>query len=183
MTPAARTAPARPRTPARRRGAPPPVGDGRAPRPARPYAAVLLAAGLALAAGGCGAGAHGATGAPATVEELAAKTGCAKPQMQVDAAELRQAMCKTAKGQYSVTTFATEQGKQKWLEDALDYGGAYLIGTRWIVLGNTEEMLESFRGQLGGTVRRGGHVMPQDGATPGGPPPQHSGNHTQHHSG
>jgi hypothetical protein len=130
--------------------------------------AALLGAVVALGAlGGCAA-ARGATGGPATVEEIAARTGCGRPQMQVDAADIRQGVCKTSKGQYSVTTFATEKGKQEWLEDALDYGGAYLIGTRWIVLGNTREMLESFRATLGGSVRMGGHMAPSGGPAPEG---------------
>ncbi|WP_424531246.1 hypothetical protein ACOZ38_15035 [Sphaerisporangium viridialbum] len=139
--------------------------------------AVLLGAAFAVAAlGGCGT-ARGATGGPATVEEIAARTGCAEPQMQVEADELRQGVCRTSKGQYSVTTFATEKGKQEWLDDALSYGGAYLIGTRWIVLGNTEEMLESFRATLGGSVRMGGHVMPSGEPMPQGhsmPPGEHT---------
>ena len=120
----------------------------------------LLGAAAALAAlAGCGT-ARGATGGPATVEEIAVRTGCGSPKIQVEAAELRQGICRTSKGQYSVTTFATEKGKQEWLDDALSYGGAYLIGTRWIVLGNTPEMLESFRVTLGGSLKLGGHVMP-----------------------
>jgi hypothetical protein len=130
------------------------------------HVAALLGTAVALGfLGGSGA-ARGAVGAPATVEEIAAKTGCAKPQMQVEADELRQGVCKTGKGQYSVTTFATEKGKQEWLDDALSYGGAYLIGTRWIVLGNTPEMLESFRQTLGGSVRMGGHAMPSGAPMP-----------------
>ncbi|MCW2879208.1 MAG: hypothetical protein JWQ95_3308 [Sphaerisporangium sp.] len=128
--------------------------------------AALLGAALTLCAlGGCGTS---ATGGPATVEEIAARTGCAEPHMQVDADELRQGVCKTSKGQYSVTTFATERGKQEWLDDALSYGGAYLIGTRWIVLGNTREMLESFRATLGGSVKIGGHAMPSGEPMPPG---------------
>ncbi|MET8141201.1 hypothetical protein ABZU32_12900 [Sphaerisporangium sp. NPDC005288] len=132
---------------------------GRRARPGRAAALALwtVLAGCLLT--GCG-GARAAAGAPPTVEQIAARTGCVSPQLQVDAQELRQGMCKTARGQYSVTTFATEKGKQEWLDDALSYGGAYLVGTRWIVLGNTPEMLEPFRVTLGGTVRTGGHTMP-----------------------
>jgi hypothetical protein len=122
--------------------------------------AALLGAAIGLCAlGGCGTARGAAVGGPATVEEIAARTGC-RPTIQVEAADIRQGMCKTSKGQYSVTTFTSERGKQEWLDDALSYGGAYLIGTRWIVLGNTRELLESFRTTLGGDVRMGGHMMP-----------------------
>ncbi|MFC4536131.1 hypothetical protein, partial [Sphaerisporangium dianthi] len=138
-------------------------GGGRRARWAAPAAAALILCAL----GGCG-GAQAASGAPPTVEQIAVRTGCTAPRMQVDAKELRQGMCKTARGQYSVTTFASEKGKQEWLDDALSYGGAYLVGTRWIVLGNTPEMLEPFRATLGGTVRMGGHTMPSGEPMPQG---------------
>ncbi|RCG23989.1 hypothetical protein DQ384_33570 [Sphaerisporangium album] len=125
----------------------------------RALAALTAAFAAAAALGGCAA-----KGGPATVEELAAMTGCPKPQIQVDATELRQAMCTTSKGRYSVTTFATDRGQREWLDDSLGYGGAYLEGTRWIVLANTPEMLETFRQTLGGSVRSNGHVMPSGGA-------------------
>jgi hypothetical protein len=129
----------------------------------RALATLVVVAAVCGALAGCAA-----KGGPATVEEIAAMTGCPKPQMQVDADELRQAMCKTSKGQYSVTTFTTDRGQQEWLDDSQGYGGAYLVGTRWIVLGNTPEMLEAFRATLGGSVRSGGHVMPSGGAPQGG---------------
>ncbi|MBB6473190.1 hypothetical protein BJ992_002621 [Sphaerisporangium rubeum] len=122
-----------------------------------------LAAAAALAATllftGFGAS-RGPAGGPATLEDLAARTGCARPSLQVDAAELRQGMCATPQGRYSITTFATDQGRDQWLADAVDYGGAYLVGTRWILVGNTQQMLEHFRAQLGGTIRLGGHQGP-----------------------
>ncbi|MEO3808973.1 hypothetical protein ABGB17_08215 [Sphaerisporangium sp. B11E5] len=140
----------------------------RAVPPRRGVTAGLLALAVAAALAGTlivtGFGtSRGPAGGPATLEELAARTGCAKPAMQVDAAELRQGMCKTPQGQYSITTFATDQGKDQWLADAVDYGGAYLVGTRWILVGNTQQMLEHFRAQLGGTIRLGGH-QGSDGA-------------------
>ncbi|WP_214411767.1 hypothetical protein [Sphaerisporangium fuscum] len=135
----------------------------------RHIAALAVAAGLLA---GCGV-ARGATAAPpaatpGTVEQISAKTGCAEPQIQVQATELRQGMCRTAAGQYSVTTFATDQGQKEWLDDALSYGGAYLVGARWIVLGNTREMLEPFRAKLGGTITMG-HTMPMPEGQPTSP--------------
>ncbi|GII80327.1 hypothetical protein Sru01_53090 [Sphaerisporangium rufum] len=134
--------------------------------PARRTAASLgavLALGLL---GGCGT-ARGAAAAPSTVEQIAGRIGCAKPSILVNAAELRQGMCRTANGGgFSVTTFATETGRDQWLADAVDYGGAYLIGPRWIVVGNTRQMLEPFRAAIGGTLRDGGHQMPSGAPMP-----------------
>jgi hypothetical protein len=135
-------------------------------------AALVIAAALL---GGCGIAqgaarkAQGADGGPSTVEKLAAATGCAKPSITVDAKDLRTGICKMSADQgWSVTTFATDQGQKEWLEDALDYGGVYLVGTRWIVLGNTKELVEPFRAKLGGTIKVGGHMMPSNQPMPDG---------------
>ncbi|WP_248963388.1 hypothetical protein [Sphaerisporangium perillae] len=125
----------------------------------------LLGAVLTLAlATGCGGGESGDTvpaaaaapaaqaGPPATLKQLATKTGCKKPQVQTDADELRQGVCKTDKGQYTVTTFATDKGKQEWLEEAKKWGGNYLVGTRWVIAGNDPGVLQSFSEKVGGNI-------------------------------
>ncbi|MET8141200.1 hypothetical protein ABZU32_12895 [Sphaerisporangium sp. NPDC005288] len=122
----------------------------------------VLALGLAT---GCGGGASGGqaapaaaaapaadAGPPATLKQLATKTGCKKPQVQTDAEELRQGVCKTDKGQYTVTTFATDKGKNDWLEEAKKWGGNYLVGTRWVIAGNDPGVLQSFSEKVGGNI-------------------------------
>ncbi|GII65555.1 hypothetical protein Skr01_56400 [Sphaerisporangium krabiense] len=69
-------------------------------------------------------------------------------------------MCGTGTGQYTVTTFSTDEGRDAWLAEARKWGGAYLVGARWVISGNDTEMLESFRATLGGGVVGGGHAMP-----------------------
>jgi hypothetical protein len=99
------------------------------------------------------AGAGGAvSGPPATLKQLATKTGCKKPQVQTDAAELRQGVCKTDKGQYTVTTFSTDKGKADWLEEAKRWGGNYLVGTRWVIAGNDPGVLQAFSEKVGGNI-------------------------------
>ncbi|MFC4585280.1 hypothetical protein [Sphaerisporangium corydalis] len=102
----------------------------------------------ALAAGNSAANA----GPPATLKQLATKTGCKKPELQTDADELRQGVCKTSKGQYTVTTFATDKGKSDWLEEAKRWGGNYLVGTRWVIAGNDPGMLQTFSQAVGGNI-------------------------------
>jgi hypothetical protein len=103
-----------------------------------------------LAAAGGAAAAN--PGPPATLKQLATKTGCKKPQLQTDAEELRQGVCKTDKGQYTVTTFATDKGKAQWLEEAKKWGGNYLVGTRWVIAGNDPGVLQGFSESVGGNI-------------------------------
>ncbi|GII89209.1 hypothetical protein Ssi03_71990 [Sphaerisporangium siamense] len=134
-------------------------------------ASALLGSALTLAlVTGCGGGGEppgasaGGTradpGPPATLKQLAARTGCARPQVQTDAEELRQGVCKTGEGQYTVTTFSTDKGRDEWLAEAKKWGGAYLVGTRWVIAGNDPGMLRLFSEKVGGTVMSGGHEMP-----------------------
>ncbi|MEU6351893.1 hypothetical protein ABZ896_21530 [Streptomyces sp. NPDC047072] len=90
--------------------------------------------------------------APAKVEVIAGLTGC-KATIRVDADELRQGLCHTEKADYLITTFPEEQYKEAWLDAASVYGGKYLVGLRWVVSAKPE-MLDSFRDQLGGTVKQ-----------------------------
>ncbi|MGW3352803.1 hypothetical protein ACWDA3_56745 [Nonomuraea rubra] len=90
------------------------------------------------------------------MEQLAAATGCARPAMQVDAAELRQAVCQTSRGRYTLLTFTTDKGKRAWLDSAQMYGGTYLVGDRWVVVAEPA-LLERLREQLGGMVEAARH--------------------------
>ncbi|MEW2064254.1 hypothetical protein AB0899_26410 [Streptomyces sp. NPDC007002] len=120
--------------------------------------AVVLAGCLLLA--GCStepADGHGGRPRPTpkpaatgTLEELAQQAGC-DPNVQTDAAELRQANCSTDDGRYVLTTFATDRGQREWINEAKDYGGSYLVGRRWVAVGGPD-VVATLRGRLGGTV-------------------------------
>lgn len=88
-----------------------------------------------------------------TLEELAARARC-KPNIQTDADELRQANCATSDGRYVLTTFATDRGQREWINEANDYGGTYLVGRRWVAVGE-EKVVTALRGRLGGMVETG----------------------------
>ncbi|UGY92146.1 hypothetical protein [Streptomyces gobiensis] len=110
----------------------------------------------AVLLGACGGGTdQSAAPKPATgsLEELAAKTAC-EVEVDINADELRQGVCKTDDGRYVLTTFATSRGQQEWLEEAKPYGGTYLIGSRWVAVGEPD-VLGSLRGRLGGEVENG----------------------------
>ncbi|MGW2571127.1 hypothetical protein [Streptomyces sp. NPDC001537] len=118
----------------------------------RPMLAVASAAGV-LALAGCGtadsdAAAKVPTAATGSLESLAAKVKC-KPDMQIDSDEVRQAICKTSDGKYVFATFATDRGQREWINDAKDYGGFYLVGRKWVAVGE-DKVVKALQHTLGG---------------------------------
>ncbi|MET7474807.1 hypothetical protein ABZT17_10670 [Streptomyces sp. NPDC005648] len=116
---------------------------------------MLAAAGAAAVLGlaGCGSGDSDAAAkipvtATGTLESLAAQVKC-KPDMQIDADEVRQAICKTSDGKYVFATFATDRGQREWINDAKDYGGFYLVGRKWVAVGD-DKVVKKLQTTLGG---------------------------------
>ncbi|MFG2004538.1 hypothetical protein ACGFNU_35845 [Spirillospora sp. NPDC048911] len=89
-----------------------------------------------------------------SIEQLGAAMGCT-PQLRGRPADYRQAVCVTPTGKYMLNTFDTAKGQQDWLRHSQMYGGAYLVGTRWIVV-STPELLQPLRSRLGGHVQTAG---------------------------
>ncbi|MYW64646.1 hypothetical protein GTY65_11285 [Streptomyces sp. SID8379] len=115
--------------------------------------AVLLAATAGCTSGGAADdGPKIPRTATGTLEQIAHRAGC-EPDVQTDAAELRQANCGSGKGRYVLATFATDRGRTEWLDIADDYGGTYLVGRKWVVVG-PDRVVTQLRGRLGGTVER-----------------------------
>ncbi|MEU6540277.1 hypothetical protein [Streptomyces sp. NPDC047000] len=118
-------------------------------------AVTAVAAMAALA--GCGSGTGEAKSVPVTatgsLESLAAEVKC-DPDIQTDADEIRQAVCKASAGKFVLATFATDRGQREWLNDAKDYGGYYLVGRKWVAVGSNGTV-RTLRGTLGGDVEIG----------------------------
>ncbi|MFJ4683189.1 hypothetical protein ACIQNG_32715 [Streptomyces sp. NPDC091377] len=121
-----------------------------------------LALGAAVAVAvltGCGSGSDGGREAavPRTatgsLEHLAAEVRCA-PDLQTDADELRQALCENADGRFVLATFATDRGQREWIDGAKDYGGHYLVGRKWVAVGESE-VVRALRTTLGGNLEEG----------------------------
>jgi hypothetical protein len=96
------------------------------------------------------------TTATGSLEHLAAEVKCA-PDIQIDADEIRQAVCKNAKdadGKFILATFATDRGQREWINEAKDYGGHYLVGRKWVAVGETSTVTE-LRETLGGDIEEG----------------------------
>ncbi|MCX4761452.1 hypothetical protein OG562_10755 [Streptomyces sp. NBC_01275] len=121
-------------------------------------AAAAAAAALMLAGCGSGGSQKAEVSVPVTatgsLEHLAAEVKCT-PNMQTDADELRQAICKTAAGKFLLLTFATDRGQREWLNGAKDYGGHYLVGRKWVVVGEETTTVTTLRKTLGGDIEEG----------------------------
>ncbi|MGP4010993.1 hypothetical protein [Streptomyces sp. 4N124] len=135
----------------------------------------LVGAAAALALTGCGSGDDQAAvpeTATGSLEHLAAEAKC-KPDLQTDADEIRQAICKTGKEKYVLATFATDRGQREWINGAKDYGGYYLVGRKWVAVGE-EQTVTALQSTLGGTMEEGSAHMNNHG---GGGEATHSSGH------
>ncbi|TXS45162.1 hypothetical protein EAO75_19880 [Streptomyces sp. uw30] len=131
----------------------------------------LTGAVAVLALAGCGAGGDKAADMPETatgsLEHLASMAKC-DPNMQTDADEIRQAICKTGKDKYVLATFATDRGQAEWLSGAKDYGGYYLVGRKWVAVGQ-QKTVTALQSKLGGTMEEGSaHMNPGGSHNKGG---------------
>ena len=124
-------------------------------------AAFALLAGLVAACSSGSGGGYVAAGkdqkvnaAPLTVEQLSAKVGCS-PRMQVNAAEIRTGYCKTPDGEFFVTTFKNQAGKDAWMDAAPEYN-PHLVGSLWTVL-SSRKVLDLLKERLGGNLHLTDH--------------------------
>ncbi|MFF7973881.1 hypothetical protein [Streptomyces sp. NPDC007905] len=117
---------------------------------------LMIGAAAALTLAGCGSGGDTKAVPPTatgSLESLAAEVKC-KPNMQTDADEIRQAICRNSDGRFILATFATDRGQREWINDAKDYGGYYLVGRKWVAVGD-DGVVKALRGTLGGDVEIG----------------------------
>lgn len=104
---------------------------------------------------------------PMSLEQLATGTGC-KVKPQQGSAELTQGLCETSAGKYVLVSFKNDEGATSWLNEAKPWGGHYLQGVRWVIVG-TEPQLKTFQTKVGGVI-----VAGEDHGSAG----QHTGTHT-----
>ncbi|SBT92854.1 hypothetical protein GA0115233_105236 [Streptomyces sp. DI166] len=118
----------------------------------------MLAAVAVLVLAGCGSGGGDESDVPKTasgsLEQLAAEVKCA-PDIQIDADDVRQAICKGGGHKFILATFATDRGQREWINSAKDYGGHYLVGRKWVAVGDETDTLASLREKLGGDLEEG----------------------------
>lgn len=104
--------------------------------------------------GGGGGGGYVAAAQSLTVEQLAAKAGCT-PHIQIDASDLRQGHCETGDGEFFLTTFTTQEGKDAWMDTAPEYN-PHLVGPLWTAL-SSRAVLERVQRRLGGDLHLKDH--------------------------
>ncbi|WP_328870860.1 hypothetical protein OHT76_12495 [Streptomyces sp. NBC_00287] len=117
----------------------------------------MLAAVAVLMIAGCGSGGDEKAvpeTASGSLEQLAAEVKCA-PDIQIDADDIRQAICKDSDGKFILATFATDRGQREWINGAKDYGGHYLVGRKWVAVGDETSTLTALRKTLGGDLEEG----------------------------
>ncbi|MEU4829486.1 hypothetical protein [Streptosporangium sp. NPDC023615] len=100
-----------------------------------------------------------------TVEQLAEKVGC-KPEIQVDAVDIRTGACKTSAGRFFISTFVTQSGKDQWMDQAPEYN-PHLVGDLWTVLG-ARKVLDELRTELGGDLHLTDHRVSSTPTPPTG---------------
>ncbi|NLU75745.1 hypothetical protein HCC61_24350 [Streptomyces sp. HNM0575] len=119
---------------------------------------VVAVASAALLLGGCGGDSGTAnvskSSKPPTVENLASALKC-KADIQKKVEDYRLGVCKVDKILYTFVTFKDNHAKRGWLDYSKDYGGTYLVGSRWIVVTEEPSELGPIQGKYGGTVERG----------------------------
>ncbi|MER6983104.1 hypothetical protein ABT317_40645, partial [Streptomyces carpinensis] len=91
--------------------------------------------------------------ASGSLESLAAAVKC-RPDIQTDADTIRQAICTNSAGRFVLATFSTDRGQREWINEAKDYGGFYLVGRKWVAVGD-DGVVTALRGTLGGDVEIG----------------------------
>ncbi|MEV5269457.1 hypothetical protein AB0K70_30035, partial [Streptomyces werraensis] len=62
-----------------------------------------------------------------------------------------------------LATFSTDRGQAEWLNTAKDYGGYYLVGRKWVAVGE-ERTVEALRTELGGDLEEGSEHMNPGGS-------------------
>jgi hypothetical protein len=115
--------------------------------------AVVLTAAAACSADATPAGPAGVQARPMSLEQLASGTGC-RVRPQQGSAELTQGACETDQGKYVLVSFTDDEAQQSWLTEAKPWGGLYLQGPRWVIVG-TGPQLKTFQGKVGGTIVAG----------------------------
>jgi hypothetical protein len=120
------------------------------------YRYLSLCVGALALTSACATGGTDATGPqakPMSLQQLATGTGCqVKPQQ--GSTELSQGLCETNQGKYVVVAFSNDEAEDSWLTEAKPWGGLYLQGPRWVIVG-TEPQLKTFKAKVGGNIVAG----------------------------
>ena len=91
-----------------------------------------------------------------SLTEIADKIGC-EPTNLAKNSEFQQAACMVSDKRTTILTFISNQKMYDWIEAAEGYGGAYLVGTKWVVISSQPETLDPLVDKLGGQIMLDAH--------------------------
>ncbi len=86
-----------------------------------------------------------------TVEQLAAKLGCTAT-FRAPTKGFRQGSCTKDGKPFVLLDFENSENQDLWLENAIAFGGIFLVGDRWALSGVSKEYMDTLSKTLGGTV-------------------------------
>ncbi|MFC4494309.1 hypothetical protein ACFPA8_09200 [Streptomyces ovatisporus] len=147
----------------REEGAPPHEGAPSRPAsrawPHRFALPALVAAAAVALLGGCsdsgdGTASVSAKGTPPSVEKLGSALEC-KVKVTKKVEDYRLGSCKKDKTLFTMVTFKDNRAKRGWLDFSKPYGGTYLVGSRWLVLADSDKKLIPVQAKFGGTIEEG----------------------------
>lgn len=117
----------------------------------------LAAASAVLLLGGCGEDGTESVAStkPPTVERLGDALGCKAKITRGRVEDYRQGVCEIGKQKYTLVTFKDNKAKRDWLEFSKAYGGTYLVGSQWTVVGEPPSELAAVQGKFGGSIEKG----------------------------
>jgi hypothetical protein len=105
---------------------------------------------LVLALGACNAiGQATGGGKPPAIGDLAEKAGCAVIADSPSANAAEEGTCDS----FIITTFASSDNRDRWMQDGAGAGGPYLVGDLWVVSGGDRAGLDQLKARLGGDIR------------------------------
>jgi len=93
-----------------------------------------------------------------SLNEIAEKIGC-KPTDLHKNTEFQQAACIVDDQRTTILTFVSNQKMYDWITEAEGYGGAYLVGTQWLVTSTKAETLDPLVDDLGGQIMLDSHYQ------------------------
>ncbi|MFG1925858.1 hypothetical protein [Cryptosporangium sp. NPDC048952] len=84
-----------------------------------------------------------------SMDQIADKVGC-EPTSVRKSSDFSQGVCMIGETRTTILTFTSNQKMLGWIEAAEGYGGAYLVGTQWLVTSTKAETLDPLVKKLGG---------------------------------
>lgn len=84
-----------------------------------------------------------------SLTEIAGKVGC-EPSSVRKSSDFQQGVCMVGQNRTTILTFTSNQKMFDWIEAAEGYGGAYLVGSQWLVTSQKAETLDPLVDKLGG---------------------------------